>query len=406
MHDVAVIGAGPAGMMAAICASSRGLQTILIEKNRQPGRKLLLTGKGRCNLTNFCTVEEMLAQVITNPKFLTNCFYRFSSRDTFIFFTELGIDLKVERGNRVFPVSDKAREIVDSLHRQIRESGIEIRKGKVKSIRRIYPDFTLTLENNSTMQVKNIILATGGKSYSATGSDGSGYHLAGELGHNIITPKPSLVPLRSDNPWLQKLADLKLKNIAITIKTKDNKKIYSDFGELAFLTNGLAGPIILTASSFFRSVTGLELSIDLKPALNNSRLKLRLQRDISQHPRKKIGNLLQVWLPRKLIPVILHISHIPADSVSASLTGFQRVCIVNALKEFKFHLTGFGSFQEALITSGGIDVQEIEPYTMESLIVPGLYFAGEILDVDALTGGYNLQIAWSTGHAAGVSCCC
>lgn len=403
---VAVIGGGAAGMMAAGAAAENGNQVTLIEKNPTLGKKLLITGKGRCNVTNNCEFDEFFENIPVNPRFLYSAYSRFSSKDTMDFFEGMGVKLKTERGKRVFPLSDRAVDIVSALRTYIQKTNIEIihcaarriitKNAKVSGIE---------LKNNKIVYCDSVILTTGGKSYPATGSTGDGYIMAQELGHTIIEPRASLVPLEALGDICLKLQGLSLKNIEIKISDESGKICYSDFGEMIFTHFGVSGPVILSASSHIRDIGRKNycLEIDLKPALSEDILDKRLLRDFEKYSRKEFSNCLIDLLPSKLIPVIVQLSNIPADKKVSEITRVERAELLKLLKSFRILIKGLRPIDEAVITSGGIKTTEIDPKTMESKIVKGLYFAGEIIDVDGYTGGFNLQIAFSTGHLAGFS---
>ncbi|MGN0517391.1 MAG: NAD(P)/FAD-dependent oxidoreductase [Acutalibacteraceae bacterium] len=403
--NVLIIGAGAAGTFAAITAADNGAHVALIEKNEKIGRKLLITGKGRCNITNNCTPDELIANVPTNGRFLYSAVNSFTPTDTIGFFEQNGLKTKTERGRRVFPESDKAMDVVDTLFAAIKRRNCKLINDTVKS---------LIIEDNTVKGVKTVkgkaifantvIIACGGKSYPGTGSTGDGYMLAQQAGHTVITPKASLVPIVSSDEFCKELQGLSLKNVSIcVVANKNNKVIYNDFGEMLFTHFGISGPLILSASAHMKNIYkgAYTVKIDLKPALSEQQLDVRLQRDFSKNLNKDIINSLGELLPHKLIPVIVALSGIPTDTKCHSVTKEQRSRLVELLKALPVSADGFRPIEEAIITSGGVKVSEIKPNTMESKLVKGLYFAGEVIDVDAYTGGYNLQIAFSTGHLAG-----
>lgn len=406
--DVIVIGGGAAGMMAAGMAAKGGCRTVLVEKNKILGKKLLITGKGRCNLTNACEdVETLIANVPTNASFLYSAFCTFTNHDTIAFFNRLGVATKVERGNRVFPVSDQSKEITAALTRFINQEGVKILTDQVDEI--LAKDGRITavrLTKGGILHAKRVIVATGGMSYYRTGSTGDGYTWAEDLGHTIIEPIPSLVPLETDTRWVKDLAGLSLKNIAIAVKNSKGKTIYEDFGELMFAHFGLTGPVILSASAHMRQMGQEEytVEIDLKPALDYKQLDTRILRDFQKYCNKAFINSLSDLLPSRLIDVIVYLSGIKPYKQVNAVTREERARLVEALKCLRIPITKFCPIEQAVITSGGVSVKEINPSDMQSKIVQGLYFAGEIIDVDAYTGGFNLQIAFSTGYLAGVSC--
>lgn len=405
-YDVIVVGGGAAGMMAAAIASDTGQKVILIEKNDRLGKKLMITGKGRCNLTNNCSVDEFMDNVVVNKKFLYGAVNRFSPADTMEFFEKLGVRLKTERGRRVFPCSDRSLDIVNALSDFVKKSGCKTIKAKAKKIlvdeKKV---IGVMLSNQETIFGKKVILACGGVSYPQTGSDGDGLKMAKMLGHKITKLKPSLVPLVSENSDCKSLQGLSLKNIRIDVIDKSkNKVIYTDFGEMLFTHFGLSGPVILSASTHIDNIEkGYKVNIDIKPALTHEKLDKRLQREFLQNINKSFSNSLSSLLPKKLIPVVIKRSKIDAHCKCNSITKEQRHNLCEILKNFSFDVSGFRPIEEAIITSGGVSVKEINPKTMQSKLIDGLYFAGEMIDVDAYTGGYNLQIAFSTGYLAAIS---
>ena len=401
---VIVIGAGPAGMMAAGTIAQLGADVLLLEKNDRLGKKLLITGKGRCNVTNNCEIDNLMANIPVNNRFLYSAFSLFSPADTMHFFESRGCPLKTERGNRVFPVSDNAYDIVDTLVSFCKENGVKIKKENVNKI--IIKDgvaIGVDTADGTSYYADHIIIACGGSSYPGTGSDGSGFALARAVGHTVTQIKPSLVPLTSKSKDCPDMMGLSLKNVSIKVKNNStNKIIYTDFGEMLFTHFGLSGPIILSASSHMRDMSdGLySIIIDLKPALDQQQLDKRLVRDFSEKQNWNFSNALSKLLPAKMIPVVVKRSGIAPDTKVNSITKEQRKALVEVIKSFKVKISGFRPIQEAIITSGGVDVTQINPKTMGSKLVDNLYFAGEVIDVDAHTGGYNLQIAFSTGYAA------
>lgn len=398
MKKVAVVGGGPAGIMAAI-AASKTAEVLLFEQNNILGRKLLITGKGRCNVTNFCSEEELISQVIHNPKFLYSAFSAFNAYDAYASFEEWGVPLKIERGNRVFPASDRSSDIRDALKRKAQEMNVHFIFEKVLEIQH-----GKIICANKEYAVDAIILATGGCSYPLTGSTGDGYRMAKKLGHTIIKPEPALVSLVESGNICSDLMGLSLKNVRLSIYNADSKLLYSEFGEMLFTHKGISGPIVLSASSNLnQSDFPCMASIDLKPALDEEKLDKRLLRDFEENINKDFLNALDKILPKKIIPIIIERSGIRPHSKVHQITKNERLNLVRAIKNFKIHIKEKADFSEAIITSGGVDVSQIDPRTMESKLVPNLYFAGEVIDVDALTGGYNLQIAYSTGYLAGIS---
>ncbi|MBQ8140650.1 MAG: NAD(P)/FAD-dependent oxidoreductase [Clostridia bacterium] len=403
---VLVVGGGPAGMMAAISAARLGASVILAERNDRCGRKLRITGKGRCNLTNDCPVNEFLQNVPTNPKFLYAALNRFGTEDTKTFFEEAGVPLKVERGRRVFPVSDKATDIVDAMVRLCRKSGVKIINGKVSSLLTDGGRVCGAVCAGEEIYAGAVVLCTGGKSYSKTGSDGIGYKLAEALGHETVTPKPSLVPLISRDGDCARMQGLSLKNVALKITDKLNgKTLYEDFGEMMFTHFGLTGPMILSASAHMNGDERerYEAWIDLKPALDEKTLDARILSDFAKYSNRDFANSLCDLLPQKMIDVVVARSGIDARKKVNSITKEERRALSGVIKCFKVSVSGFRPIEEAIVTKGGISVKQIDPKTMESKLLRGLFFAGEIIDVDAYTGGYNLQIAFSTGVLAGES---
>lgn len=405
---VIVIGAGAAGMMAAGTAGENGCDVILLERNQKCGRKLMITGKGRCNVSNNCkTVQEIIENIPGNGRFLFGALSRFMPADLVAFIESRGVPLKVERGNRIFPVSDKASDIVDCMSRYAdknsrivngRAVGLIIVDGEVRGVK---------LESGETLTADRVIIATGGLSYPATGSNGDGYSLAKQAGHTVIDTAPSLVPLEIHEGFCSDLMGLSLKNSAIKVidTMRSDKVIYKDFGEMLFTHFGVSGPMILSASAHMREMQRgrYRISIDLKPALTPEQLDLRILRDFSENTNKNFINALDGLLPKKLVPVIVKLSGIPLNIKVNQITKEQRAKLVLLLKDLSVTVTGFRPVDEAVITRGGVSVKEINPSTMESKIVRNLYFAGEVIDVDAYTGGFNLQIAFSTGRLAGLS---
>ena len=399
---VAVIGGGPAGIMAAASSAMQGANVLLIEQNSYLGKKMGITGKGRCNITNACDIRDFIANIPVNGKFMHSAFYAFSNEDMINLLARYGVETKIERGNRVFPVSDKAKTVVDALKAYAKDSGVRAVQDKVLSVKKLDNGFLLNLEKREKLKADRVIIATGGASYTATGSTGDGYKFASDLGHTIITPTPSLVPLTTSGNIAKDLMGLSLKNISVKISDTNGKKLYEDFGEMLFTHFGVSGPVILSASSHLRDFSKKYiLSIDLKPALDEEALDKRLLRDFSKELNKDFVNSLDELLPKKLIPVVIKLSGIPERKKVRDITKEERTKLCNLLKKFTLEINGARPINEAIITSGGVSVKEINPKTMESKIVEGLYFAGEVIDVDAYTGGFNLQIAYSTGYLAG-----
>lgn len=401
---VLVIGAGAAGLMAAGTAAGLGADVTLLEKNRRVGRKIMITGKGRCNLTNNCDVQTFIRNVPVNGKFLYSAINNFTPDDTMYFFESLGLKLKTERGNRVFPTSDKALDVVDALYGFVKNNGCRLVEDTAES---------LIIENNEVVGVKctnnsyyadSIIVCCGGESYPLTGSTGDGYKFAKQAGHTVIEPKPSLVPIESRNPDCKAMQGLSLKNVSLKIKNKDSGKIvYSDFGEMLFTHFGMSGPMILSASSHIRDITANKYiaEIDLKPALDFEQLDRRLQNDFAENINRDVSNSFSKLLPRKIIIPVLKRWGVAFDRKCNSITKEERKKLCSILKSFEVEIDGFRPIEEAIITSGGVKTDEINPKTMESKLAKNLFFAGEVIDCDAYTGGFNLQIAWSTGRLSG-----
>lgn len=408
MKKIVIIGGGAAGLTAAYSAAlqnGRDAAITVIEKNERPARKLMITGKGRCNVTNNCGVDTLIANVPKNGKFLFSAFSCFDSGDTMRLFESLGVPLKTERGNRVFPVSDKAVDIVDALVGAVRKSGVKIVRGAAEKI--IVSDgavIGVKTEDGEIYPADSVILATGGMSYPLTGSTGDGYKMAAELSHTVTELKPSLVPLTVHEGFCSRLAGLSLKNVTLTVFEEGKKKpVFSELGEMLFTHFGISGPLTLSASAHMRKMgkTAYTAYIDLKPALSAEQLDSRILRDFEGEKNKDFANSLDKLLPKSIISVIIALSGIePALKVN-QITREMRAALCGVIKALPLHITGFRPIEEAIITGGGISVKEINPSTMESKLVNGLYFAGEIIDADAYTGGFNLQIAFSTGFAAG-----
>lgn len=401
---ILIIGGGAAGMMAACTASERGAEVTLIERNPFCGMKLNITGKGRCNLTNNCTRDELLSSVLCNGRFLYSAFAAMPPQKVMDYFESLGVPLKTERGKRVFPVSDRARDISGALQRQMDKLGVKVIRGKAAEILTENGCVSgVRLTDGTVLNAHRVILATGGRSYPRTGSDGSGYALALQLGHTVTPLKPSLTSLLAQGNVPSLLEGLSLKNVQFTV-SKNGKRLFSDFGEMVFTAKGVSGPLVLSASAHLdrgKHTYPYEALIDLKPALTADALDKRLLRDFSENQNRDFSNALSALLPAKLIPVMIECSGIPPHQKVNSITRTQREQLGAIMKAFPLTLVGAGSWEEAVVTAGGISVREVDPGTMQSKKVSGLYFAGEILDVDAYTGGFNLQIAWATGYAAG-----
>ena len=406
--EVIVIGGGAAGCMAALTAARQGRKVILLEKNAKIGRKLYITGKGRCNVTNHCSVDEVLRNIPRNPKFLYSAMNRFPPDSVMSFFESCGVPLKTERGNRVFPVSDKAADIIDALLLELRKNGVRIMEDRAKEI---------LVENSTVLGVSGergtykgeaVILATGGASYPRTGSTGDGYEMAGKLGHTVLPAKGSLVPLETQGDLCQRMQGLSLKNVSLKIKNEKNKVIFQDQGEMLFTHFGISGPLVLSASAHMRDYakTSYTASIDLKPALDEQKLDARLLREFEENQNRDFQNVLATLVPKSMIPIIEELTGIPGDTKAHSIRKEQRHQLLTCLKGMTLKISGPCPVEEAIITAGGIKVSEVDPKTMGSKLVKGLYFAGEVLDVDAYTGGFNLQIAWATGVTAGENAAC
>ncbi len=402
---IVVIGGGPAGVMAASEAAILGAQVLLVEQNSYLCKKMGITGKGRCNITNASDISDFINNIPVNGKFMHSAFYAFSNTDMIELLSRYGVETKVERGNRVFPVSDKAKTVVDALKAYAKDCGVRAIQDKVLSVEAKDNGFLVKSKRRGVTTADRVIIATGGASYPLTGSSGDGYKFAQSLGHTIISPSPSLVPLTTKGDTAKKLMGLSLKNISIKIFDENKKKQYEDFGEMLFTHFGVTGPVILSASSHLRDFSHKKytLSIDLKPALDEDSLDKRILRDFAKELNRDFINSLDELLPKKLVPVVVASSGIYERKKVRDITKEERLKLVHLLKNFNLEITGTRPIDEAIITSGGVSVKEINPKTMESKIVQGLYFAGEVIDVDAYTGGFNLQIAYSTGYLAGKS---
>jgi len=403
-NELIVIGAGPAGMMAAGAAASYGAAVTVLEKNHRQGRKLLITGKGRCNITNNCDIAKLIENIPVNPRFLYSAFSKFTPADVMEFFENRGVPLKTERGGRVFPQSDKAMDINDALVSWCNEMGVKFLTE--------CPVDEIIIEEGSVQAVKACgrvfncsacIVAAGGSSYPLTGSNGDGFRLARSAGHTITPISPSLVPMEINEKDCAEMQGLALKNISITVTDEKGKLVYTDFGEMLFTHYGVSGPVILSASSHMRTAAGHTITIDLKPALTAEQLDARIQRDFAQNINKDFANSLFGLLPRSMVPVIVRRSGIAPETKVNQISKEQRLALAAIIKAYKITVKKFRPIDEAIVTSGGVSIKEIEPKTMQSKLVDGLYFAGEVIDVDAHTGGFNLQIALSTGYAAGTA---
>lgn len=410
-NRVIVIGGGASGMMAAITAAENGAEVILLEKNDRLGKKILITGKGRCNVTTDKDTDEIIRSFVHNGKFLYTALSSFSNQQVKYFFEEAGVPLKVERGERVFPVSDQSKDIVNALRRKMQEAGVDVwLNATVKEV--LVEDGRVSgvqLVNGQKLLADHVIVATGGASYPGTGTTGDGYHFARKTGHTVVTLRPSLIPLECAEGYVKALQGLSLKNVNFTIETSQGKKLIQDFGEMLFTHFGISGPIVLSCS--YKAVdywqknkeplTGI---IDFKPALSPEKLDARILRDIEEQKNKQLKNALHGLMPGKLIPVFIQKSGISPDKAMHQITREERQKMVELLKNFSFTITKARPIEEAIVTAGGVSVKEVSPKTMESKLVPGLYFTGEVLDIDGMTGGFNLQAAFSTGYLAGTAC--
>lgn len=410
MSHVIVVGGGAAGMFAAIAAAKNGHQVTLYEKNEKLGKKIFITGKGRCNITNAADMEELFDAVVTNSKFLYSSFYGYTNQNVIDFFEDAGVPVKIERGNRVFPISDHSSDVIRALEREMKKVGVKVcLNTEVKSVEAEKGKFDkVVLKDTTTQTADACIVATGGLSYRSTGSTGDGFRFAENVGHKVTQCFPSLVPMETKEPWICELQGLSLRNVEAKI-LDGKKELYKDFGEMLFTHFGVSGPLIISASSYvgkkFMDKNGqkkeLTLEIDLKPALTDEQLDQRVLRDFEENHNRQFKNAITKLFPTKLIPVMLELGGIDPEKKVNSIEKEERKQFVHLIKHFRMTLTGLRDYPEAIITKGGVNVKEIDPGTMESKLVKGLYFAGEVLDLDALTGGFNLQIAWSTGYAAG-----
>ena len=405
MNKIVVIGGGAAGLMAAIAAAQCGAQVQLIEPNERLGKKINITGKGRCNVTNDTDMEGLMAHIPRNGRFLYSALSRFGSRDTMAFFQRYGVPLKVERGDRVFPVSDSAFDITDALKGQVKALRVQWVHDRAVAVETEEGRAVAVTGEKGRYEADAVILATGGMSYPGTGSTGEGYKMAAALGHTIVEPRGSLVPLVSGVEDCRRMQGLSLKNVELTAYNGKNKVVFREFGEMLFTHFGVSGPLVLSASAHLRDweKEQYRLSIDLKPALDEQKLEVRILRDISENPNRELESLVRGLVPHSMAPVMLRRLGVTGTLRAHSVTKEQRRALVQLLKHFEISVTGVRPVAEAIVTAGGVKVGEVKPNTMESKLVQGLYFAGEVLDVDAYTGGFNLQIAWATGHLAGVS---
>lgn len=404
MNKIVVIGGGPAGMMAAIKASEQNSEVILIEKNDKLGKKLFITGKGRCNVTNSKDISEFFEYIPVNSNFLYSSLYTFTNEDTINFFEALNVPLKVERGGRVFPKSDKSSDIIKAFSKKLTYNNVKVITNTYVKSMLVENNYIkkLILNDNKEIYGDKFIFATGGASYPQTGSTGESFKYFKNVGHNIVTPKASLVPIEIKEDWIKELQGLSLKNVSLSIKNSKNKSLYTEFGEMIFTHFGISGPIVLSASCVVNKENNLKAAIDLKPALNADELDKRIQKDFIKYSNKDFKNALNELLPRKLIDTIIQLSNIDENKKVNSITKDERKALVNVIKNLEMTITKLRPIDEAIVTSGGINVKEIDPSTMQSKIINNLYFAGEMIDVDAYTGGYNIQIAISTGYLAGM----
>lgn len=402
---ILIIGGGAAGMMAAITAARQGADVSLVERNEKMGRKLYITGKGRCNVTNDCSVQQALSQIPHGSRFLYSAMNRFPPEATKAFFQDLNVNLKTERGNRVFPVSDRSVDVIDALVWELKKQRVTIVHGRVTEIQNDGEQVTgVSLENGTKVPAESVIVCTGGASYPATGSTGDGYRLAAQLGHTIIPLKGSLVPLVERGEDCKKMQGLALKNVLVKVQNQKKKTVFEEFGELLFTHFGLSGPVILSASAHLDEFekNRYTVIIDLKPALDEKKLDDRLLREFNAQANKEFRNVLSGLLPRLMIPVVIERSGIPPEQKVHDLTKTQRRTLLELLKNFSVEIQGTRPVEEAIVTSGGVKLGEVNPTTMESKRIRELYFAGELLDLDGYTGGFNLQIAWATGYTAGL----
>lgn len=405
--DVVVIGGGAAGSMCALTAAQRGLSVVLLEQNKMLGKKLRITGKGRCNVTNNCDIKTVLANIPGDGRFLYSALNRFEPSDTMALFESLGVPLKTERGNRVFPVSDRSHDIANALERAYARAGGRVLHACATDILTRDGAVSAVVTTEGTIDCGAAVVCTGGMSYPLTGSTGDGYRFAQQFGHTVTPLRASLVPLESNDPWCAEMQGFSLRNVTLTVYDEHNKQVYSDLGEMLFTHFGVSGPLVLSASAHMRDFSqhSYRLSIDLKPALDEKKLDARILRDFQKYANRDFKNALYDLAGHAMIPVLVRLSGIPEDTKVNTVTREQRHKLVELFKHFPVSVCGTRPISEAIITSGGVSVKEINPRTMASKRMPGLYFAGEVLDLDAYTGGYNLQIAWSTGYVAGSAVC-
>ena len=400
--QVIVVGGGAAGCMAAYMAAKNGHKVTLFEKNEKIGKKIFITGKGRCNVTNACDITDFFGSVPTNSKFLYSAVYSFTNQDVIDFFTEAGCPLKVERGERVFPVSDHSSDIISALRRKLNEVMVEVKLNT--EVRKLVTDDEkvtgVILKSGEMIRADAVVVATGGVSYPTTGSTGDGYLWAEHSGHKIIEPQPALVPLETKEDWTKSLQGLSLKNVALSFKN-GKKLLYDGFGEMMFTHFGITGPLVLSASSYLKNMNGVQAFLDLKPALTIEQLDKRVLREFDENKNRQFKNSINSLFPAKMVPIMISLSGIHPDKKVNEISKEERKFFVELIKELPMTITGTRDFKEAIITRGGVSVKDINPSTMESKKIKDLYFAGEVLDVDGLTGGFNLQIAWSTGALAG-----
>ena len=402
--DLVVIGGGPAGMMCALSAARRGLSVILLDPNRQLGRKLRITGKGRCNLTNNCDIKSFMSNIPGDGRFLYSALNRLDPQALMAFFEDLGVPLKTERGNRVFPVSDNANDVADAIAGACERAGVQVLHTRARQILRSSGAVCGVKTDEGSLECRAVALCTGGLSYPKTGSDGAGYRMARELGHSITAPRPSLVPLESPDEYCAEMQGFAPRNVTLSAY-EDDKLIYRELGEMLFTHFGVSGPLVLSASAKMRRMgeAAYRLEIDMKPALDEKKLDARVLRDFEKYANKEFKNALGELASKSMIPVLVQLSGIPENKPVHSVTREERQRLVRLLKAFPVAISGFRPVEEAIVTAGGVCTSEVNPRTMESKLVPGLYLAGEVLDLDAYTGGFNLQIAWSTGYVAGNS---